>query len=95
MIKNVTIDQAKQLCDEAYQLSMTLSDMYLSKAIPMARQGAFVGSDEVNRLHRILDKAHERLRRRKEQRDDLIWPQRIEIRAKLAAQAAQKAKRKR
>ena len=86
MIKNANLDQAKQLCEEAYQLSMTLSNEYLSKAIPMARQNIFSGgSDEVNRLHRILDKAHERLRRRKEYRDDLIWPRRVEIRAKLAA----------
>ena len=95
MIKNVTIDQAKQLCDEAFRLSQMLSDAYMSKALPMARQGALVGSDEVNRLDRISEKARDRWRRRCEMRDDLIWPRRVEIRAKMAAQAAQKAKRKR
>lgn len=94
MNKVTTIDQAKQLANEASELSSKLSDMFLSKAIPIARQGAMFGTDETNRLYRISEKARARWRRRCEMRDDLIWPRRVEIRAKMAAQAAKKAKRK-
>lgn len=94
MNKVMTIDQAKKLCDEAYELARILSDAYMSKALPMARRGALVGSDEVNRLDRISEKARARWRRRCEMQDDLIWPRRVEIRAKMAAQAEKKAKRK-
>jgi hypothetical protein len=91
----VNLDQAKHLCEEAYELSRILSDMYMSKALPMARQGALVGTKETNRLYRISEKARQRWERRCSNRDDLIWPRRIEIRANLAKLAEKKAKRNR
>lgn len=74
MYKQLTIEQAKQLTLEASNLSVAIFKKY------------FVGNGVANgdKVLRVSEKAQARYERRKQQRDDLIWPQRITQRAAMA-----------
>lgn len=75
MFKKLTIEQAKQLAREASDVNVVIFRKYVIGN----------GSADSGKVIRVSEKAKARYERRKQTRDDLIWPQRVAQRAAMAS----------
>ena len=83
-----TLEQAHELKKEASALCDVLHRRFMSQALPIARENPWADvPTDLQKVSKLLDKAHKRYERRNEVWADLKWPWRVEAKARNAALA--------